>query len=86
MPVLLVAAALSLYQPQQDLARIYGCQVQNINAMQVALGKWSASLPENAVLAVNDAGAIPFFSRRRIIDTVGVVNPEVFRYLKKYPA
>jgi hypothetical protein len=65
-------------------SKIFAWQVQNINSMQVAIGKWAAGLPENTVLAINDAGAIPFFSHKRIIDTEGVVNPEVLPYLKKY--
>ena len=65
-------------------AHRYGLEVQNINDMQVAFGKWAASLPKDTVVAVNDAGAVPYFSRLRIIDTVGVVNPEVLPYLSRY--
>ena len=51
MPFVLLAAAMSVYHPQLDMATRYAWQVQNINAMQVELGKWAASLPENTVLA-----------------------------------
>jgi arabinofuranosyltransferase len=84
--VLAVVAALAFSAlGNKSTASLYGLQVQNVNSMQVYLGKWAAHLPRDAVLAVNDAGAIAYFSRRRIIDTVGVVNPDVVPYLRKYP-
>ncbi len=85
MPAFVLGAAVFFCLGHRAMAERYAWQVQNINAMQVELGKWAAALPRNTVLAVNDAGAIPFFSRKQIIDTVGVVNPEVLGYLKKYP-
>ena len=83
-PLFALAAGAVFVVNHCEMANSYAWQVQNINAMQVMLGKWAARLPEGTVLAVNDAGAIPFFSHKRIIDTVGVVNPEVFPYLRKY--
>jgi hypothetical protein len=59
----------------------YAWGVQNINAMQVAIGHWvSRSTPASAVLAVNDIGAIAFISRRPILDLMGLVTPEVLPY------
>lgn len=62
----------------------YALEVQNINQMQVGIGKWAAHLPKNRVIACNDIGAIAYFSRRTVIDTVGIVNPEVIPHLKEY--
>jgi len=73
-----------LVRDNRALAENYAWGVQNVNNMQVAVGKWARGLPEDAVLAVNDAGAIAYFSRHRIIDTVGVVNPELARHLAHY--
>jgi len=65
-------------------AREYAWGVQNINAMQVELGRWvSRELPEGARLAVNDVGAIAFFSDREVIDLVGLVSPEVLPYKRR---
>ena len=81
----LVAAVLgTLAVADWKMARTYALEVQNINDMQVALGKWAATLPKHATLAINDAGAIAYFSGHRILDTVGVVNPEVVPYLKRH--
>jgi hypothetical protein len=62
----------------------YAWGVQNINAMQVHLGRWvDTHLPQTARLAVNDIGAIAYFSRRPIIDLMGLVSPEIIPYRRK---
>jgi hypothetical protein len=59
----------------------YAWGVQNINAMQVHLGRWvDANVPKTARLALNDIGAIAFFSRREVIDLMGLVTPEIIPY------
>lgn len=77
------AVVVTLATSNWGLAHSYALEVQNINDMQVTLGKWAAGLPRGTVIAVNDAGAIAYFSRLRILDTVGVVNPEVIPYLNR---
>jgi arabinofuranosyltransferase len=65
-------------------AERYAWGVQNIEAMQVSLGRWiDASLPRGARLAVNDIGAIAYFSRREIIDLMGLVTPEILPYRRQ---
>lgn len=64
----------------------YAYNVKNINEMHVHIGKWiNEHTDENAVIAVNDIGAIAFFGNRRIIDTVGLITPEIIPYLRKKP-
>jgi hypothetical protein len=59
----------------------YGWAVQNINAMQVHLGHWvDDHLPVRETIALNDIGAIAYFSRRPVIDLVGLVSPDVLPY------
>jgi hypothetical protein len=51
----------------------YAWNCQNINEVQVNFGKWAKrNLPKNAVVLVNDAGAIPYFGERKAIDLVGL--------------
>jgi hypothetical protein len=58
--------------------------VQNINAMQVHLGRWvDAHLPRTATLALNDVGAIAYFSRRPVLDLMGLVTPEIRPYRRQ---
>jgi hypothetical protein len=65
-------------------AERYGWAVQNINAMQVYLGHWLAqNTPASATLAVNDIGAITFFSRRPVLDLMGLVTPEILPYRRQ---
>lgn len=65
-------------------AERYGRAVQNINAMQVHLGRWvDRHLPPRARLAVNDVGAIAYLSRREVIDLMGLVTPEIIPYRRR---
>jgi hypothetical protein len=51
--------------------------VAEINRMQVHLGRWIHDhTPPNALVAVNDVGAIRYFGERRIVDTCGLVTSE----------
>jgi len=62
----------------------YGWAVQNINAMQVHLGRWvDTNLPRTARIAANDIGAIAYFSRREIIDLMGLVTPEIIPFRRR---
>ena len=62
----------------------YGWAVQNINAMQVHLGRWvDEHLPKRGVIALNDVGAIAYFSRREVIDVMGLVSPDIIRYRRE---
>ena len=45
---------------------------------QVAAANWIAkNTPENSVVATHDIGAIAFYGKRRIVDMVGLVSPEM---------
>ena len=60
------------------MARLYAWNVDNINRMHVALGHWLAEhTPPDAILALNDIGAIAYFSGRPVVDLAGLVTPEV---------
>lgn len=57
--------------------------VGNINDMQVNLAEWlrSHTRPDD-LIATNDIGAIAFLTRRPILDTVGLVEPEIVEHYK----
>lgn len=60
----------------------FAWNVDNINEMHVALGRWVAqNTSANSVVATNDIGAIGYVSGREVIDTVGLVTPEVIDVL-----
>jgi hypothetical protein len=65
-------------------AEAYGWAVENINAMQVRLGRWvAAHTPPDTLLAVNDIGALTYFGERRVIDLVGLATPEVLPHRRR---
>ena len=65
------------------MARQYAWNVDNINEMQVALGHWVvAHTPPDALLALNDIGAITYVSERPIVDLAGLITPEVIPLLR----
>lgn len=56
----------------------FAWNAQNIEEMNVALGLWvDANLPPDAVVAVNDAGALRYFGRRTTLDLVGLNDHEM---------
>jgi arabinofuranosyltransferase len=58
-------------------ATTHGWNVQNINGMQVTLGKVAADVTApGATVGASDIGAIGYFSGRRIVDLMGVVTRE----------
>jgi arabinofuranosyltransferase len=60
------------------MARLYAWNVDNVNEMHVAVGRWVAEhTPPDAVLALNDIGAITYVSERPVVDLAGLVTPEV---------
>lgn len=60
-------------------ARMLGTNAQEILDIDVALGEWLAqNTPSDALIAVDDIGAIAFLSERRIVDMNGLVSPEVW--------
>jgi hypothetical protein len=47
----------------------------DIHGHQVAMGRWiDAHLPPDAVVGINDAGAIAYYGNRRVVDLVGLVT------------
>jgi hypothetical protein len=65
-------------------AESYAWGVQNINAMQVELGRWVAGrTPPDTLIAVNDVGALSYFGERRVIDLVGLATPEILPFRRQ---
>ncbi|TXT55698.1 MAG: conserved membrane protein of unknown function [Candidatus Thorarchaeota archaeon] len=76
--VILLVMIIPLLSEYLFQANLFGNSVKNINEQQVYIGKWlSENTPEDAVLAIHDAGAIRFFSNRSIIDLAGLVSPDI---------
>jgi tetratricopeptide (TPR) repeat protein len=49
----------------------------------VAAGEWiNKNTPPDAVVATHDIGAIEFYGRRKLVDMVGLVSPEIINKMK----
>lgn len=58
-----------------------GMNTDNINDQQVTLARWvKENVPHENSIAINDIGAITYFSGNKIIDMEGLVNSEILRY------
>jgi len=65
----------------------YVQNVANVEDSDVRMARWLAPrLPPEAVLAVNDIGAIKYLLPNRLIDLAGIANPEIRRALNRQTA
>jgi hypothetical protein len=83
LPAILALAAAIAFAGWRAIegAPVYAASVKNIQELHVTLGRWMAEhIPPGSRVAVNDVGAIAYFSRRRILDLEGLVSPEVLPY------
>jgi len=61
-----------------SMGNAYAGTCRYINDRQVKTALWMRdNLPQDAVIATHDIGAIAFYSERRIVDMVGLVSPEM---------
>lgn len=78
-PLLLGAAACLLLVPMGGTVAQYrerfGKDVSDIQRQHVAMGRYiAAHLPRDAVVAINDAGAIAYYGERRVYDLYGLTT------------
>jgi arabinofuranosyltransferase len=60
-------------------ATMLGTNTKEIQEIDITLGRWLAeNTPQEALIAVDDIGAITFLSGRQIVDMNGLVSPEVW--------
>jgi hypothetical protein len=65
------------------MAEQYARNVEEINRMHIALGHWLVGhTPPDALVALNDIGAIAYISGRPVVDLAGLVTPEVVPLLR----
>ncbi|MBI3976776.1 MAG: hypothetical protein HY331_01195, partial [Chloroflexi bacterium] len=64
-------------------AVVYGWDSRFIDDEQVAVARWlHANTPPNALVASHDVGAIGYFAGRRLVDTAGLITPELAPYVR----
>jgi hypothetical protein len=81
--VVLLATHMSLGNTELRIARIVLPALQRHNYLSQnyeELGRWFADhAPPEAAIAISDVGAVGYFSRRRIIDMFGLIDPHIGR-------
>jgi arabinofuranosyltransferase len=78
--ILVIAMTILLFLPSIEsnvwYTNIHANQTKNIEEMQVHLALWiRANVPEDAVIATYDVGALGFFARGIVLDQYGLVTP-----------
>jgi hypothetical protein len=67
--------------------RFYAQNVANVQESDVAVARWLAGhVPSDAVLAVNDIGAIKYLLPNRIVDLASIATPEIGREVRRAAA
>jgi len=68
-------------------AQAYARDVRIINTEMVATARWVRDhLPEDALLAVHDIGAVGYYAPRPVFDLAGLVTPEVVPVIREHDA
>jgi hypothetical protein len=87
---LLLLAGIGVARTAEPVSRHLHNDVRNINEVQRAIGEWlGANVPAGTWIATSDAGAVRYFSRRPVLDVLGLNTPEMLAgdesYLEAHP-
>jgi hypothetical protein len=64
----------------RERADLFAWNCQNIEEVNVALGRWvAANIPANVAVAVNDAGALRYFGGHTTVDLLGLNDHKILR-------
>ncbi len=64
-------------------ARNYGLEVRWINDEHLGVARWvQTETPPGTVIASHDVGALGYFGGRPLVDTAGLLNPELIPYVR----
>ena len=67
-------------------ANSYARDVAVIESEMVVTAKWvSANLPDDALIAAHDIGALGYFDNHDLIDLAGLISPEVIPFIRNEP-
>jgi hypothetical protein len=83
----LVVLALALQFAKQTFYEetAYRDSCRYITERQVKIALWIRDhLPQDAVVATHDIGAIAYYSQRRIVDMVGLVSPDMINNIGRF--
>jgi len=67
-------------------AQSYAMDVAVIESEMVVTAKWvAANLPQDALIAAHDIGALGYFDTHELIDLAGLISPDVIPFIRDEP-
>lgn len=76
--------AVSAWFAHWEMWQRYGFEVRQLHDLQVTMGQWAAErTAPDASIASREVGAIGYFSRRRMVDLGGTIEPGGLAYLRR---
>ncbi len=82
--VLIIAATIGEFIGMSDAIDNLSFEDSYIHHLQVETAKWcEKNLPQNAVIATHDIGALGYYSGRRVVDIVGLADPAMVKFIDK---
>jgi hypothetical protein len=67
----------------QFVKNIYGNQIACTEKTLLDLARWIRNnTPDDSTIALHDIGVVGYYSGRKILDLVGLINPEIIKYYK----
>ena len=65
-----------------EYARTYAGNVREIDSLHIEMARWlGENTPHETTIATHDIGALGYFTQRRLLDTTGIITPEILEYL-----
>ena len=81
---LILVAAIGEFSGVSDAIESLTIGDSYIHNLQVETAKWCAkNLPPKAVIATHDIGALGYYADRRVVDIVGLADPEMVKLIDK---
>ena len=82
----LLIASLLIYNQSMSFLNAkeaYSLEIASTEEPMISLALWlKNNTPEDALIALHDIGIVGYFSERRILDMVGLINPEVGKFYR----
>ena len=82
-----VAIVYNQRKPIVSIKNLYTASIESTQKPIINLAQWlKNNTPKDALIALHDIGVVGYFSERRILDLVGIINPEISKhYRNKQP-
>ena len=78
-----VAVVYNQSKPFVNIKNLYTASIESTQKPIINLAQWlKHNTPKDALIALHDIGVVGYFSERRILDLVGIINPEISKHYR----